>query len=293
MKKYSIYLFLIIFNLAGLDYLNAAQLKIVASIPDLASIASYIGGDKVETISIAKGNDNPHFVEVLPSYMIRVSKATLYLKIGLALDQWADDIIQSSRNSRLTIVDCSTDISVLEKPAKADAILGDVHPQGNPHYWLNPSNGLIIAKNILNALKKADPDNSTYYQANFDNFMEEAKNRIKTWQEKMKLFKGDKIISYHSSWVYFAGAFNLDIVGNVEPLPGIPPTGKHLSKLISVIKSNDIKMLLQEPYFPDSAPKFLQRQTGIKIFKFAPSCSGTGKNDYLKHFDDMVLQITK
>jgi len=293
MKKYSICLFLTIFTLVGLDSLNAAQLKIAASVPDLASIASYIGGDKVETFSIARGNDNPHFVEVLPSYMIKVSKAALYLKVGLSLDQWADDIIQGSRNSKLVIVDCSADISVLEKPGKADAILGDVHPQGNPHYWLDPSNGLIIGQNILNALKKYDPENSSYYQANFNNFKKEAENRIKSWKEKMKAFNEQKIISYHSSWVYFATAFDLHIAGNVEPLPGIPPTGKHLSELINLIKSNNIKILLQEPYFPDQSPKFLQRQTGIKIFKFAPSCAGSGKDDYLKHFDDMISQITK
>ena len=225
--------------------------------------------------------------------MIKVSRATLYFKVGLALDQWADGIIEGARNSKLTVIDCSNDIAVLEKPIKADAIMGDVHPQGNPHYWLDPSNGIIIAQNVLNGLKKVDPTNIDYYQSNFDSFKKEAETRIKSWKEKMVPLNGQKIIGYHSSWIYFATAFQLQVAGYVEPFPGIPPTGKHLAEVINIIKANNAKMLIQEPYFPDNAPKFLSRETGIKVLKLAPSCSGTGKEDYLNHFDEVISQITK
>jgi len=291
MKKY-LFSFLSVVFLAGFNMLDAAQIKIAASLPDLASIASYIGGDKVETFSIARGNANSHYIEVLPSYMIRVSRANVYLKVGLALDQWADDIIQGSRNGKLTVVDCSGDIPVLEKPTKADSILGDVHSQGNPHYWLNPANGIIIANNILNALIKIDPENGEYYRSNFNRFKQETENRLINWKDKMSRIEVKKLIGYHSSWVYFADAFGLTISGYIEPLPGIPPTGKHLSELINIIKSNDIKILLQEPYFPDDGPKFLYRQTGIKPFKVAPSCIGTGKDEYFRHFDEVINKIT-
>jgi len=290
MKKY--FLFIMSVMLMEVTSVYAAPIKIAASLPDLASVASYIGGDKVEVFSIAKSNSNPHFVEVLPSYMIKVAKAAIYLKVGLSLDQWADDIIQGSRNSKLTVVDCSGEIPVLEKPAKADAILGDVHSQGNPHYWLNPENGVIIANNILNALIKIDPANSEYYRSNFNRFKQGTDSRLINWKDKMGRIEVKKLIGYHSSWVYFADAFGLTISGYVEPLPGIPPTGKHLSELINIIKSNDIKILIQEPYFPDGGPKFLQRQTGVKVFKIAPSCIGTGKDDYFRHFDEVINKIT-
>lgn len=290
-KMFNLVLSIIVFT--GVNCYSAAKIRVAASLPDIASIASYIGGDKVETFSIAKGNVNSHFVEVLPSYMIKVSRAKLYLKVGLSLDQWADGIIEGARNSKLTVIDCSNDVAVLEKPVKADAILGDVHPQGNPHYWLDPSNGIIIAENILNGLTKVDPDDSGYYQSNFESFKKETETRLKAWREKMFPLNGQKIIGYHSSWIYFAHAFGLKVAGYVEPFPGIPPTGKHLSEVITVIKAGNIKILIQEPYFPDASPEFLSRETGIKVFKLAPSCLGTGKYDYLNNFDSVISQLTK
>jgi ABC-type Zn uptake system ZnuABC Zn-binding protein ZnuA len=273
---------------------NAAPIVVGAALPDLGSIASYIGGDKVDVFSIAKSNVNPHFVEVLPSYMIKVSRAAVYLKVGLALDQWSDAIIDGSRNDKLLIVDCSNGISVLQKPTgKVDASMGDVHPDGNPHYWLDPSNCIIIANNILEGLKKADPSNSSYYDKNYGNFKSEAEKRIADWKTKMSKFSWEKMIGYHSSWVYFASAFNLTIAGYVEPLPGIPPTGKHLADLVDLIKKDNISILIQEPYFPDAAPMFLARQTGIMVYKIAPSCADVKPDSFLNHFDEVIDQITK
>jgi|WetSurMetagenome_2_1015567.scaffolds.fasta_scaffold01241_6 zinc/manganese transport system substrate-binding protein len=278
----------------GSTPLRAAPIKVAASLTDLASIASSIGGDRVETFSIAKSTANPHYVEVLPSYMIMVSRASLYLKVGLALDQWADEIIDGSRNGRLLTVDCSSGISVLQKPSgKVDASMGDVHPEGNPHYWLDPSNGVVIAENVLAALEKADPANRAYYEENFARFKSEAEGRVAAWKERMSKLERRQMIGYHSSWVYFAAAFDLSIAGNVEPLPGIPPTGKHLAELVDMIRKDGISILIQEPYFPDAAPGFLARETGIRIFKFAPSCDDGKPGSYLRHFDDMINHITR
>jgi zinc/manganese transport system substrate-binding protein len=272
---------------------GAAPLRIGASIPDLASIAAYLGGDKVEVFSVAKASSNPHQVEVLPSYMIKVSRAALYLKVGMSLDQWADAIVEGSRNNSLVIEDCSQGIPVLDKPTgKVDASLGDVHPQGNPHYWLNPANAAVIAGNILEGLKKADAGNAGLYEANFQKFKTENDAKLKGWLEKMAPMKGQSILTYHSSWAYFADAFSLPILDHVEPFPGIPPSGAHLAKLVDEIKSHKVTLLLQEPYFKDDAPQFLARQTGIKVVKAPPSCEGNGPGDYWKHFDDIVGKIT-
>lgn len=277
---------------AGLAPLRAAPVKIAAALPDIGSIASYIGGDKVEVFSIGKNNANPHAVEVLPSYMIKVSRAALYLKVGLALDQWSDSIIDGSRNSKLLVVDCSNGITALQKPTgKVDASMGDIHPDGNPHYWLDPENGVIIAGNVLAALKKADPANSQYYDNNFSRFKEESGRHIAGWRSRLSKISGQKVITYHSSWIYFTTAFNLSIAGTVEPLPGIPPTAKHLAELVETIKRNGIAILLQESYFPDDAPRFLARQTGIKVFKFPPSCSDVKPDSYFRHFEEIVAQL--
>ncbi len=289
MKKY---LISVLFVLSVIAPSCAAPLKVAAALPDLGSIASYIGGDKVEVFSIGRNNANPHAVEVLPSFMIKVSRAAVYLKVGLALDQWSDAIIDGSRNGKLIVADCSAGIIPLQKPTgKVDASMGDVHPDGNPHYWLDPANGGIIADNVLTAFKKADPVNAEYYEKNSARFKEELNRRLAGWKAAMTKVSGQKVISYHSSWIYFTTAFNLAVAGSVEPLPGIPPTAKHLAELVDIIKKDHISILLQESYFPDDAPRFLARQTGINVFKLTPSCDSVKPDSYLAHFDEIISKL--
>ena len=236
-----------------------AKILVVSSVPDLGSIAAAIGGENISVSSITKADSNPHSVEVFPSYMAKVSRAGVYLKVGLALDQWADAIIDGSRNNRLIVVDCSKNINVLEKPAgKVDASLGDVHPDGNPHYWLDPENGIIVAQNILHGLQEADPAKSAIYASNFERFKSECESRYAAWKKVLSPLAGRNILEYHSSWIYFATAFGLSIKGHVEPFPGIPPTGKHLAKLVDLIKKGNIAFIIQEPYFPNDAPQISQ-----------------------------------
>ena len=275
--------------------LAAAQafcaIKIAASLPDFASIASNIGGDKIEVFSIAKGNTNPHSVEVLPSYMMKIAKCKIYLKVGLSLDQWADQLIDGSGNSGITVVNCSEGIDVLEKNANINASQGHVHPDGNPHYWLNPLNAVIIAGNIKNALVKADPANASFYEANFSSFKTKIESKAAQWKEAMKNMQGKSFISYHSSWVYFADAFGMKIAANIEPFPGIPPTAKHLEGLIRIIKDQNTAFILQEGYFSDSAPNFLRDKTGIRVIKRNPSCGGTDAGSYFDFFDSLTKEI--
>jgi zinc/manganese transport system substrate-binding protein len=270
-----------------------AKIRVAASLPDLASIAAAVGGEEVEVFSIAKSTANPHFVEVLPSHMIRVAKARLYVKAGLGLDPWADAILDGARNNGIVVVDASAGVRVLEKPAgRVDASMGDVHQQGNPHYWLDPANGIRIAENVGEALKRADPAHAALYDANVEKFRTASEARVRGWKERMLPLKGRAIVTYHSSWVYFAEAFGLRVVGQVEPFPGIPPTARHLRGLMGTIRSERARLLIQEPYYPGKDPDFLARQTGIRVFRFTPSCAGTGPGDYWKHFDDMINDMT-
>jgi ABC-type Zn uptake system ZnuABC Zn-binding protein ZnuA len=269
-----------------------AVIRVVAALPDIGSIASSIGGDRVEVFAIAKANSNPHSVEVFPSYMAKVSNAGVYLKSGLGLDQWSDAIIDGSRNNKILVVDCSNGVSVLEKPVHVDASMGDVHPFGNPHYWLDPRNGIIIAQNITDAFKKVDPSNSATYEINLNKFRSDCESKFKLWQERMKSYAGSKIITYHSSWAYFADAFQLTIIEHVEPYPGIPPTGNHLAHLVEIIKKDTVAFIIQEPYFSDDGPKFLNRQTNVKIFKCPPSCADIKGTSFFTHFDEIINQIT-
>jgi zinc/manganese transport system substrate-binding protein len=284
MKKLILFLFAILFA----AYPAVAKIMVGASLPDLASIAAYIGGDRVEAFSIARSTADPHTVEVLPTYMVRVSRADIYLKVGLNLDQWADQIIDGARNSKLQTIDCSKGIAVLEKPTtRVDASMGDVHPEGNPHYWLDPENGVVIARTVADALTAVDPDGANLYAANLEKFEKEVSQRTAQWKTFAEALPSHTLVTYHSSWVYLARAFGFDIAANIEPVPGIPPTARHLADLLQIIRSGHITTVIQEPYFSDDGANYLARETGVKVLKIAPSCSGISASSYLEHFQQI------
>ena len=278
----------------GLGFPGAAfaKVRVTASINDLASIASSVGGDQVEVSAIARPTTDVHRVEVLPSYMVKVSKAQIYLKVGLGLDQWADGIVDGSRNEHLLLVDCSAGVSVLEKPTGAvNASMGDVHPNGNPHFWLDPRNGAIVARTIATALSKVDPAHAGDYSARAEAFAKEAQ---KTWAEtkaKADALPAKTMITYHRSWTYFGDAFGIEIAGEAEPVPGIPPTAKHLGDLVALVKARKIPILLQEPYFSSDAGKFLSRETGLRVVVASQSCDAPTAGSYLAHFQDVMSAL--
>lgn len=268
-----------------------AKLKVGASIPDLASIASTVGGDQVEVFTIARATNDVHRVEILPSYMVKVSRANLYLKVGLGLDQWADGIIDGSRNAKLQVLDCSKDVNVLEKPASVNASMGDVHPFGNPHYWLDPRNGAIVAGNIAEQFGKMDPAHAADYKARAEAFEKEVAAAYARQKQVADALPNKTILTYHASWVYLAHAFGLTVAGTAEPVPGIPPTGKHLQELIQIAKAKRLQVFLQEPYFSEEAGKFLVRQAGVRVVKASPSCDSARAGSYLAHFDSVLGMI--
>jgi zinc/manganese transport system substrate-binding protein len=272
--------------------LAAGKIKIVSSLTDHASIASFIGGDHVEVFPIGSAKANPHLVEILPSYMVKVMKASIYLKNGLDLDQWADDIIRGSRNGGLTVVDCSEGIKVLEKPSgKVDASKGDVHPYGNPHYWLDPLNGIIIAGHILGALVNADPENRSFYESRCKVFDDRCDSLYAALRRQIGSDTTSAIITYHSSWVYFASAFGLKIAAQIEPFPGIPPSGNHLARLVDMARRRKIGFMFIEPYFSDDSARFLNRETGVPYLQLAPSCNDAGPDSYFNHFKTILQAI--
>jgi zinc/manganese transport system substrate-binding protein len=269
-----------------------AKLSVAASTTDLASIAASVGGDQVDVFAIAKPGSDPHRIEALPSYMVKVSRAKLYLKVGLGLDQWADAIVDGSRNSSVQIVDCSLGVKVLEKPTgKVDASMGDVHPDGNPHYWLDPRNGAIAAGTIADAFAKADPKNAAQYHEHAEAFAKEAQAAFDRNAEAAKKLGSHEIFTYHRSWSYFADAFGFEVVNTVEPVPGIPPTAKHLAELVDQAKARKVGLLIEEPYFSTDGGKFLEREAGVRPVVEAASCDAATAGSYLQHFDGLMAAL--
>ncbi len=278
---------------------NAKTIKVVTTLTDLKSITELIGGDKVSVTSIATGYQNPHFVDPKPSYIISLSNADMYVTIGLDLEAgWSPQLLASSRNTKIQkgsagYVDASEGIGLFQVPTAANRAEGDIHIFGNPHYWLDPLNGKVIARNIANGLERVDPSNKATYEANLQTFYKNIDDKMKEWQAKMAPFKGTKIIAYHNEWVYFEKRFGLQIVDFMEPKPGIPPTPSQLVKVINEIKSNNIKVIISSPYFSTSSSDVVSKQTGVKALTMATSTGAfPSVKNYFDVFDYDINQLT-
>ena len=273
----------------------AGKVRVAAATTDLKDIAETIGGDRISVVSIARGNQDPHYVEVLPSYMMKVKKADLYLMVGMELDMWSDQIIDGSRNKRLRIVDCSQDIQRLEVPTrKVDASLGDIHRFGNPHYNLDPANGKVIGRTITEALIEADPAGRSIFEANLADFERRIDEALTTWLEEYASLQGQKVIFYHKNWVYFTERFGLEEVQFLEPKPGVPPSPTHLNRLIKTIEEDNVKVVAIASYFSEQAPGFLARKTGVQVVKLAHSVGALpGTDTYLEMFEYNLRILSK
>lgn len=287
MKKFNIVFLILLINLSW------GKVRIVTSITDMADIAKTIGGKNVSVLSIARGNQNPHYVEVMPSYMLKVRKADLYLKIGMELDLWSDQIIDGSRNRNIQVVDCSNHVHRLEVPSsKVDAGQGDVHRMGNPHYWLDPTNGIIIAETIANALISIDPKHRVEYENNLSKFEKTINEKIQIWKANFANLEGKKIIFYHNSWPYFSESFGLDVRQFLEPKPGITPSPSHLDKLIRLINQEHISVIAMEPYFSPKAPEYLKSKTGSHVVELAQSVDALPEADsYINLFETNLQKL--
>jgi len=289
MKKISI-LGLLLFCISFFSF--ADTIKIVTTTTDMKSIAEFVGGNKVSVTSIATGYQNPHFVDPKPSYIISLTKANLFVTVGLDLETgWSPQLLSSSRNTKIQkgssgYVDASEGVNLLQVPIAANRAEGDIHIYGNPHYWLDPLNGKIIARNIANGLERVDPSNKSFYEANLVSFNNKIDLKLKEWQGKMAAYKGSKIIAYHNEWVYFETRFGLQIVDFMEPKPGIPPTPSQLVKVIKEVTANKIKVIISSPYFTTSSSDVVSKQTGVKELTMATSVGAFDSvKDYFSLFD--------
>lgn len=271
----------------------ATGINIITSTQDLAAIAKEIGGDKVSAESLAKGYQDPHFVEAKPSFVLKLHSADLLIVVGRELEiGWLPPLITQSRNSKIQpggsgYLDASQTVKILDIPTgQITRAMGDVHPMGNPHYWLDPSNGRRIAQEVQNKLTEMDRANAAYYAqryADFDRRLTEAEKR---WKAALAPYRGLKMVTYHRSWPNFADEFGLDVIGYVEPKPGIPPSPGHTLELQQEMKGQNVKIILVEPYFDLKTPNAIARDTGAKVLVMTPSVGGVKEvNDYFQLFD--------
>ena len=276
------------------------KLNVITTTEDLASIAREVGGDRVTVESISRGYQDPHFVEAKPSFILKLQKADVLVTVGKELEiGWLPPLIQQSRNAKVQVgangyVDASAQARILDIPqGQITRAMGDVHPQGNPHYWLDPENGKVVAKEIADKLSQLQPNDRAFFEQRLNAFVMRLSDAEQRWAAMMAPYKGTQVVTYHRSFPNFAERFGLEVIGYVEPRPGIPPSPQHTLDLINEMKKRNVKLVLVEPYFDLKTPNSIGRATGAEVLVMPPSVGGVKDvTDYFTLFDyDINLLI--
>jgi len=276
-----------------LPILSPAAVRVVTTLPDLADIAQAIGGERIEVDHIVRGDQNPHFIEVKPSYMMKLKRADIFIMVGMELELWAPQIIDGSRNDRLEVLDLSTiGVEKLEVPTRVDRSQGDVHRFGNPHYWLDPRNIRPIANAILRSLVRAAPDEEPFFRKNMAAYLATLDTKIVEWEELMRPLAGANIITFHRSWSYFARWLGIIVSDQVEPKPGIPPSPTHTAELIDLVKEGKIRAIVVAPFYDLTAPEKISAETQAQVIVLPTSVGGvSGTDTYISMMDHNVKTL--
>src|SRR6185503_10658079 len=269
------------------------KLNVVTTTEDLGAIAREVGGDKVAVTALAKGYQDPHFVDPKPSFILAVSRADVLIVVGRELELgWLPPLLSSSRNSTIQpgakgYLDASANVRILEIPTgQITRAMGDVHPSGNPHYWLEPDNGRRIAQAIRDKLSELSPADRAYFAQRYSDFNGRLAEAEKRWTAAMAPYKDAKIVTYHRSWPNFMERFGLDVIGYVEPKPGVPPSPTHTLELIAEMKRQGAKLIVMESYFDAKTPQKIASEVGGKVVTLAPSVGGEkAATDYVQLFE--------
>jgi len=277
----------------------SAQLKVVTSTTDLYDIAKQVGGNKITATHIGEGYQDPHFIEAKPSFVLQLRDADVWAFVGLDLEiGWMPLLLQGARNPKLQpgkpgYVDASRVITVLDMArGNVDRSQGDVHPLGNPHYWLDPENGRRIAKLFRDTFSQLDAKNASTYAANADAFTQRLDAAEQSWKADLAKIKGQPVVAWHTSWRYFAEYTGMNIVGFMEPKPGVPPSPSHLAGLIQTMKQTGAKVIVMEPFYDRKTADFVASKTGAKVLVLPPSVGGTkGLDDYIRLMTNDIHQL--
>jgi zinc/manganese transport system substrate-binding protein len=267
-----------------------AQLKVVTSTTDLYDIAREVGGNKITATHIGEGYQDPHFIEAKPSFVLQLRNADVWAFVGLDLEiGWMPLLLDGARNPKIRqggsgYLDASTAIHILDTPqGNVDRSMGDVHPLGNPHYWLDPENGRRIARLFQAKFTQLDPANAATYASNERAFETRLNTAERQWQSDVQAIKGKPVVAWHTSWRYFAEYNGMNIVAFMEPKPGVPPSPSHLYTVIQAVKNTGAKAIVMEPFYDRKVADLVAKQTGIKVLVLPPSVGGIrGIDDYIQ-----------
>jgi zinc/manganese transport system substrate-binding protein len=269
----------------------ASKLNVVASLPDLKALTEAVGGDLVEVESLARGTQNPHDIEVRPSLMLKLRRADLLVRNGVGGDPWVEPLLMGSQNSQIFpgapgYVDASVGVRILPPSGPVDRSRGDVHPEGNPHYTLDPSTAAQVTQNIVDGLKRVAPENAAKFDERRRTFLSGLDTDMARWQKTLEPVRGAKVVTYHEDFNYFLNRFGLVLAGAIEDLPGIPPSPTHLANLIRLMKEQGVKVVVAEPYADRKAVELVARDSGARALVLPSAVGGVkGADTYVQMID--------
>lgn len=288
-------------GLGALPVPARAQLEVVTSTTDLYDIAKAVGGDRITASHIGEGYQDPHFIEAKPSFVLDLRDADVWAFVGLDLEiGWMPLLLNGARNAKIRrggsgYLDVSTVIPLLDVPqGKVDRSQGDVHPRGNPHYWLDPDNGRRIAHLFRTTFSRLDPSGAAEYARNEEAFTDRLDAAARSWAADLAAIEGKPVVAWHTSWRYFAEYTGMNIVGFMEPKPGVPPSPSHLAGLIQTMKRTGAKVIIMEPFYDRKMADFVARNTGAQVLVLPPSVGGEkGIDDYITLMRHDIAAVAK
>ena len=283
---------------SGFNALPPARLSVVATTPDLASLAKAIGGDAVDVKALAKPTEDAHFVDAKPSHIVTLNRADVLIEGGAELELgWLPPLLESARNSKIAAgapgrIVASQGIKMLEIPQTFDRSKGDVHALGNPHFMIDPLNAKIVAGEIADHLAQVDPKSADVFKANLQAFNTKLDGKFAEWQKQLAPYRGAKIVTYHKDFVYLAERFGLEVVATLEPKPGIAPSPAHLAQVITTMRAQNARVILVQPYQNRKTAETVARQTGATVLDI-PQQPGAvkGTDTYFDMMDHLVQTL--
>jgi zinc/manganese transport system substrate-binding protein len=280
--------------LVGLGARAEAKLRVVASIETLADLSRQVGGDRIDVTSLSRGYQDPHFVEAKPSLVLALNRADALVYVGLDLEVgWLPPLVQQARNGRIQRgqpgnIDASSSIrpeDIPNVPSDQLRALGDIHPLGNPHYWIPPKNARAIARLLAERFAALDGDGAATYKAELARFEARLAAKEKEWEAAAASLRGTRIVTYHKSWSYVARWLGLEEVGYIEPKPGIPPTPNHTAQLVELMKKSGVRLVVVESFYPSTMARFVADKGKARLVS-APS--NVGATPAIKTYFDLV-----
>ena len=278
----------------------SAQLRVVATTPDLASVAKEIGGNRVNVVALAKPTEDPHYVDAKPSHIVTLNRADALIEGGAELELgWLPPLLENSRNRKIAAgapgrIVASEGIRMLEVPTSFDRSKGDVHSLGNPHFLIDPVDVKIVARNIADHFARIDAASAATYRSNLAKFNTKVDAKLADWQRQLAPYRGAKIVTYHNDFLYLANRFGLDVVGTLEPKPGIAPSPAHLAQVIGRMKANNAKVILVQPYQSRRTAETVARQTGATVLDVSQQPGARGNtNTYFDMMDNLVSTLAR